>query len=99
LENKRSYQAHTLWDLRGKIGSSLSATEGKLHNVNVLGEQIAKRGGLYIVDRAYLNFERLYLLNQQMTLFIVRSKNHTRSSFAELISSMIERRKFFFLGK
>jgi transposase len=76
-------------DLRGSIPSFISITEGTVHDVNVLDELIPEPGAFYIMDRGYLDFERLYLLNQCMAFFVIRSKSNTR--FRRLYSHPINK--------
>jgi len=75
---KGAIKLHTLLDLRGSIPSFISITDGKVHDVNVLDELIPEPGSIYVMDRAYLDFERLYLLNQCMAFFVIRSKINTK---------------------
>jgi len=75
---KGAIKLHTLLDLRGSIPSFISITDGKVHDVNVLDELIPEPGSIYVMDRAYLDFERLYLLNQCMAFFVIRSKINTQ---------------------
>jgi len=56
----------------------VSITDGKVHELNILDRLIAEIGAIYIMDRGYLDFERLFLLNQAPAFFIVRSKTNTR---------------------
>ena len=77
-KRKGAIKLHTLLDLRGNIPSFISITDGKVHDVNVLDQLIPEPGSIYIMDRAYLDFERLYLLNQCMAFFIIRSKANTQ---------------------
>ena len=65
-KTKGAIKLHTLLDLRGSIPSFISVTEGNVHDVNVLDELIPEPCAFYIMDRAYLDFERLYLLNRYM---------------------------------
>jgi hypothetical protein len=88
-KTKGAIKLHTLLDLRGSIPSFISVTEGNVHDVNVLDELIPEPGAFYIMDRAYLDFERLYLLNQYMAFFIIRSKSNTR--FRRLYSHPIDK--------
>ena len=53
----------TLMDLRGSIPSFIHISDGKLHDVNVLDLLIPETGAFYVMDRAYLDFERLYILH------------------------------------
>ena len=77
-KRKGAIKLHTLLDLRGSIPSFISITDGKVHDVNVLDQLIPEPGAIYIMDRAYLDFERLYLLNQCMAFFVIRSKINTQ---------------------
>jgi hypothetical protein len=88
-KTKAAVKLHTLLDLRGSIPSFISITEGTVHDVNVLDELIPEPGAFYIMDRGYLDFERLYLLNQCMAFFVIRSKRNTR--FRRLYSHPINK--------
>jgi hypothetical protein len=77
-KRKGAIKLHTLLDLRGSIPSFISITDGKVHDVNVLDELIPEPGSIYIMDRAYLDFKRLYILNQCMAFFVIRSKRNTK---------------------
>ncbi len=59
-KTKGAIKLHTLLDLRGSIPLFIFITDGKVHDVNVLDELIPEPGAFYIMDRAYLDFERLY---------------------------------------
>jgi hypothetical protein len=50
---------HTLLDLRGNIPTFIGSTDGKVHDVNMLDEIVPEAGAFYVMDRAYLDFERL----------------------------------------
>ena len=77
-KSKGAVKLHTLLDLRGAIPTVVSITDGKVHELNILDRLIAEIGAIYIMDRGYLDFERLFLLNQAPAFFIVRSKANTR---------------------
>ena len=77
-KSKAAVKLHTLLDLRGAIPTVVSITDGKVHELNILDRLIAEIGAIYIMDRGYLDFERLFLLNQTPAFFIVRSKANTR---------------------
>ncbi|MFH1075678.1 MAG: IS4 family transposase, partial [Pseudomonadota bacterium] len=61
-KHKAAVKMHTLMDLRGNIPSFIEITDGKLHDVNILDILVPEPGSFYIMDRAYLDFERLYAL-------------------------------------
>ena len=69
---------HTLLDLKGSIPSFIAITDARVHEVNILDELIPEPGALYIMDRGYLDFERLYALHQGASFFVVRAKTNTR---------------------
>jgi hypothetical protein len=68
---------HTLLDLRGNIPSFIAITQGRVHEVNILDELIPEAGEIYILDRGYLDFERLYTLHQCSCFFVVRARANT----------------------
>jgi len=65
---------HTLLDLKGNIPSFIAITKGKVHEVNILDELIPEAGAIYIMDRGYFDFERLYIFHQCCSFFVVRAK-------------------------
>jgi len=67
---------HTLLDLRGAIPSFIHISNGKLHDVNVLDLLIPEAGAIYVMDRGYLDFERLHLLHQAGAFFVTRAKSN-----------------------
>jgi hypothetical protein len=71
---KAAVKLHTLLDLRGSIPSFIHISDGKLHDVNVLDLLVPETGAFYIMDRAYLDFERLYTLAQMGAFFVSRAK-------------------------
>lgn len=64
-------------DLRGSIPSFIAITEAKLHDVNILDELVPEPGAIYVMDRGYLDFERLYAFHQAPAFFVIRSKSNT----------------------
>jgi hypothetical protein len=77
-QSKAAVKLHTLLDLHGAIPTVVWITDGKVHELNILDRLIAEIGAIYIMDRGYLDFERLFMLNQTPAFFIVRSKTNTR---------------------
>jgi len=74
---KAAVKLHTLLDLRGDIPTFIWITDGKVHDVNVLDHLIPEPGAIYIMDRAYLDFQRLYHMHQNLAVFVTRSKINT----------------------
>ena len=68
---------HTLLDLRGNIPSFIAITQGRVHEVNIIDELIPEAGAIYILDRGYLDFQRLYTLHQCGCFFVVRARANT----------------------
>ena len=75
-KTKAAVKLHTLLDLRGAIPSFIHISDGKLHDVNVLDVLIAEPGAFYVMDRGYLDFERLYRLHQAASFFVTRAKSN-----------------------
>jgi len=76
-KTKAGIKLHTLLDLRGSIPSFIAITEAKLHDVNILDTLIPEPGAIYVMDRGYLDFERLYAFHQAPAFFVIRSKSNT----------------------
>ncbi len=75
---KSGIKVHTLLDLRGNIPSFVSITDAKLHDVNILDELLPEPGAIYVMDRAYLDFERLFRMHRGLAFFILRAKANTQ---------------------
>ena len=75
---KSAVKMHTLLDLRGNIPSFIHISDGKLGDVNVLDVLVLERGAIYVMDRGYLDFARLYTLHQAQAFFVTRAKSNTR---------------------
>lgn len=73
---KAAVKLHTLIDLRGNIPSFIEITDGKVHDVNVLDLLIPEAGAYYVMDRGYVDFERLYALHQAGAFFVTRAKRN-----------------------
>jgi hypothetical protein len=65
---------HTLLNLRGSIPEFIHISDGKLHDVNILDILIAEPGAIYIMDRGYVDFARLYVIHQALAFFVTRAK-------------------------
>ena len=73
---KSGVKLHTLLDLRGNIPAFIHVSEAKLHDVNVLDLLVPEPGAFYIMDRGYVDFERLFLLHRLGAFFVVRAKSN-----------------------
>ena len=74
--HKGAVKMHTLLDLRGAIPTFIRITEGKLHDVNFLDELVLEAGAFYVMDRGYLDFDRLYRFAQEGAFFVTRAKSN-----------------------
>ena len=74
--HKAAVKMHTLLDLHGSIPTFIRITQGKTHDVNVLDEFIPETGSFYVMDRAYIDFERLFRFTLCSAFFVVRSKEN-----------------------
>lgn len=86
---KGAVKLHALLDLRGNIPSFLAITSGKVHEVNILDELIPEPGAIYVMDRGYLDFARLYRLSMHSAFFVIRAKRNMK--FRRLYSAPVDK--------
>ena len=75
-KHKGAVKMHTLLDLHGNIPTFISITDGKVHDVNILDEILPEAGAFYVMDRGYVDFERLYVFALSAAFFVVRTKSN-----------------------
>jgi hypothetical protein len=75
---KGAVKLHTLLDLRGNIPSFIHISDGKMHEVNVLDQLLPEAGAFYIMDRGYLDFQRLHRLHRAGSYFVTRGKSNLK---------------------
>ena len=75
-KHKAAVKMHTLLDLRGNIPTFIRITAGKAHDVNILDEIFPEAGAFYVMDRGYIDFERLYVFTLSSAFFVVRTKEN-----------------------
>jgi Transposase DDE domain len=77
---KSAVKLHTLLDLRGSIPTNVYVTGGQVHDVNILDEDelLPEAGAVYLLDRGYVDFGRLYVFTQACAFFITRAKKNMR---------------------
>ena len=73
---KAAVKMHTLLDLRGNIPSFIHISEGNLHDVHALDMILPEAGAIYVMDRGYVDFARLYRLHQAGAFFVTRAKSN-----------------------
>ena len=74
--HKAAVKMHTLLDLHGNIPTFISITSGTVHHVNILDEILPEAGAFYVMDRGYVDFERLYIFTLSAAFFVVRTKSN-----------------------
>jgi len=67
---------HTLLDLRGSIPTFIHISDGKLGDVNILDQLAFEAGSFYVMDRGYIDFDRLHVLHQAQAFFVTRAKSN-----------------------
>jgi len=75
-QHKAAVKMHTLLDLHGNIPTFIRVTDGKVHDVNILDEIIPEAGAFYVMDRGYLDFDRLYFFTLCSAFFVLRTKEN-----------------------
>jgi IS4 transposase len=75
-QHKGAVKMHTLLDLHGNIPTFIRITDGKVHDVNILDEISPEAGAFYVMDRGYIDFERLYVFTLSSAFFVVRTKQN-----------------------
>jgi hypothetical protein len=88
-KRKGAVKMHTLLDLRGNIPSVIFITHGKVHDVKILDQLSVEPGAIYVMDRGYLDFRRLYRMHQSMGFFVIRAKSNSR--FRRLYSHPVDK--------
>jgi hypothetical protein len=86
---KGAIKLHTLLDLRGSIPVYIRVSNGLLHDVNILDELIPEPGSIYIMDRGYVDFKRLYTLHQLLASFVIRAKKNLQ--YRRIYSRKVDR--------
>ena len=86
---KAAVRLHTLLDLRGSIPTFIHITDGKTHEVNTLDELTIEAGAFYLLDRGYLDFQRLFAIHQAQGFFVTRAKSNTK--FKRRYSNPVDR--------
>ena len=74
--HKAAVKMHTLLDLHGNIPTFIRITDGKVHDVNILDEFLPEAGAFYVMDRGYIDFERLFVFTLCSAFFVVRTKEN-----------------------
>jgi hypothetical protein len=73
---KAAVKMHTLLDLHGNIPTFIRVTSGNVHDVNFLDEILPEAGAFYVMDRSYIDFQRLFVFTLSSAFFVVRTKSN-----------------------
>jgi hypothetical protein len=76
---KAALKLHTLLDLRGNIPTFIHISDGKMHEVNILDQLLPEPGAFYIMDRGFLDFERLHRFHEACSFFVIRGKSNLKA--------------------
>jgi len=88
-KTKSAIKIHTLLDLQNNIPSFISITDGSVHDVNILDDLITEIGAFYVLDKGYIDFERLYNLNNNSAYFVTRAKSNFQ--FKRIYSHQVDK--------
>jgi len=88
-KRKAAVKLHTLLDLRCNISTFKEITDGRVHDVNILDYLVPEAGSFYVMDRAYLDFQRLHQLHLELAYFIIRAK--TNLQFTRMYSRPVDK--------
>ena len=105
---KSAIKIHALLDCKTSIPEFIFISEGDVHDVNVLDEIPIKKGSYYIMDKAYIDFSRLYSIHLRNAFFVVRAKENLQ--FVRIKSKPVNKKtnilcdqeirlKGFYIGK
>lgn len=75
-KHKGAIKVHTQFDVKASIPTFIDITEGLTHDVNFLDKLIYEVGAFYVMDKGYVDFERLYVIHQAQAFFVTRSKEN-----------------------
>ena len=75
-KHKAAVKMHTLLDLHGNIPTFIRVTSGTVHDVNLLDEIMPEAGAFYVMDRGYIDFQRLFVFALSAAFFVVRTKSN-----------------------
>lgn len=88
---KSAVKIHTLLDCKTSIPEFIFISEGDVHDVNILDKVAIKKGSYYIMDKAYVDFKRLYSIHSEKAFFVVRAKENLQ--FARIKSKPVNKQK------
>jgi len=90
-KHKGAIKIHTQFDVKANIPTFIDITEGLIHDVNFLDQIVYEAGAFYIVDKAYIDFARLYVIHQAGAFFVTRAKENM--NYRRLYSAKVNKSK------
>ena len=81
--SRGAVKMHTLLNLRGNIPSYILITDGKYHDSNVLDDIVPEPDAIYIMDKAYFDFQALYRIHTLGSYFVTRAKSSLKYIIVE----------------
>ena len=90
-ETKAGIELRTLYDVKTSVPSFVLITNAKVHDVSALDALVYEVGSFYILDRAYVDYGRLFLLHKQQAFFVTRAKSNMK--FARMYSNAVDKTK------
>ena len=88
-KTKSAIKLHTLLDLQNNIPSFIYITDGSVHDVNILDFLVTEVGAYYVMDKGYIDFQRLYIINNENAYFVSRAK--TNMKFRRIYSNKVDK--------
>jgi transposase len=88
-KKKAAVKMHTLLDLRGSIPTFIEITDGLCHDVNILDKILIEPNSIYVMDKGYVDFKRLYKVTQDKAYFITRAKDNM--AYRRVYSSKVDK--------
>lgn len=88
---KGAIKIHTLYDVKTSIPAFIDITQGSVHDVKALDVLTYEVGGFYIMDKAYIDYKRLYTIHQSLAFFVTRAKDNFK--FKRISSSKPDKSK------
>lgn len=90
-KHKAAIKLHTQLDIKMEIPCFIHITDGKTHEVNVLDIILYEAGGFYIMDRGFVDYQRLFHIHQSQAYFVTRAK--TNMNFRRIYSAKVDKTK------
>ncbi|GAC1418234.1 MAG: IS4 family transposase [Flavisolibacter sp.] len=87
---KGAFKLHTQYDVRTSIPVFMHLTPGSVHDIKAMDQIVYEPGSFYVFDRAYLDFERLFIIHESKSFFVIRAKNNLQ--FKRQHSAVINKR-------